>query len=92
MRCGWPAVRAQDTSDVSCALAPVLAQFRETEPERDDAVEQIAVVTALVSPLLILGMRGGSVELHAYAVLLIEVVEVPVAGALPDPCLPGRDR
>ncbi len=58
-------MRAQDSGDVSRALASVIAQFGEAEPERDDASEQVGVVAALVTPLLVLGMRGGPVEFHA---------------------------
>ena len=86
---GQPSI-AKDRGDEGGALAPVIAQFGETEPERDDAAEQVGVVAALVTPLLVLGMRGGPVEFHANPVILVEVVEVPVTDALPDSRLPTR--
>ena len=87
-----PASFAESSGDISCALAPLLAKFEEAEPERDDAAEQVGVVAALITPLLVLGMGRGPVEFYADAVLLVEVVEIPVTCALPDPCLPGRRR
>ena len=65
---------------------------RQAEPERDDAPDRVGVVAALVTPLLVSGMRRGPVEFRAHPVLLVEVVEVPVAGALPDPDLPSGGR
>ena len=49
---------------------------------------RVGVVAALITPLLVLGMRGGPVEFHANPVRLVQVVEVPVAGVLPDSGLP----
>jgi len=92
MRGAGPAPAAEDCGDVSCALAPVIAQFGEAEPERDDVAGQVGVVAALITPLLVLGVRSGPVEFHADAVGLVEVIQVPVARALPDSCLPSRRR
>ena len=50
--------------------------------------DRVGVVAALVAPLLVSGMRRGPVEFRAHPVLLVEVVEVLVAGTLPDPRLP----
>jgi hypothetical protein len=85
-----PASFAKGCGDVRRALASTLAQFEKAEPEGDDAAEQVGVVAALITPLLVFGMRGGPVEFHAHAVLLVEVVQIPVAGALPDSRLPAR--
>jgi hypothetical protein len=55
-------------------------------------MDGIPPVAVLVPPLLILRMRGGSIDFHARLILLVEVVQVPVAGLLPDANLPFRRR
>jgi hypothetical protein len=92
MRSAGPASSAEDCCDVSCALAPAIAELGEAEPEGDDVAGQVGIIAALVTPLLVFGMRGSTVEFHAHAELLEEIVEIPVARTLPDPCLPSRGR
>ena len=52
----------------------------------------LLVGAPLVAPLLIGRVSGRPVELHAHGETLVEVVEVPIAGALPDPGLPTSGR
>src|ERR1700722_2976480 len=68
-------------------LASAFAQVEQPEPERDDAADSIGGVPSLVAPLLVGRVRGGPVEFYAHSEPLVEVVEVPVARVLPDPCL-----
>src|SRR5579863_7633553 len=65
-------------------LTPAIAQVEKPEPKRDDAVDRVGVVTPLVAPLLVSGMSRSPVEFRAHPVLLVEVVEIPVARAVPD--------
>jgi hypothetical protein len=83
-----PAAQAQHGGHHSRGLAPAIAQVKSAEPERHNALDRVRVVAALVAPLLVGWVRRGSVEFHAYPVLLVQVVEVPVAGALSDIRLP----
>jgi len=79
-----PAAHAQYGGDVGRGLASAITQVEKSEPERNDAEDRVSVIAALVSPLLVGGMRRGPVDLHSDPELLIEVVEVSVASALAD--------
>ena len=61
--------RRRSTAATSAArLARAIAQLGEAEPERDDVLDRVGVVAALVTPLFVGGMRGGPVEFHAHPV------------------------
>ena len=69
-RAGWagagvggarPAAQAQHGGDGGRGLAAAIAQVRQAEPERDDALDRVGVVAALVAPLLVGGMRRSPV-------------------------------
>jgi hypothetical protein len=67
----------------------LISQVRETDADGLDLlVDRVPPVAALVTPLLVFGMCGGPVYFDARPVLLVEVVQVPVAGLLPDSHLP----
>ena len=87
-----PAARAQHRSDSVRGLATVIAQIENSEPERKEAPDCVDRVASLVAPLLVGRMRRGPVEFYAQPVLLVEIVEVPVTSALPDPRLSLRGR
>lgn len=65
MRIPLPAAPAKHRGDVGCGLARAIAQVQKAEPQRDDALDRVGVVSALVAPLLISGMRRGPVEFRA---------------------------
>ena len=85
-----PAAQAQHGGDAAAVSHRRSPRSSKAEPERDDALGRVGVVAALVAPLLVGGMRRGPVEFRAHPVLLVEVVEVPVTGALPDPAPVGE--
>ena len=85
-----PATQAQYRGNSCCGLASAITQVGEAESQRDDPPDRIGVIPAFVAPLLIGGMRRGPIEFRANPVLLVQVVEVAVAGALPDARLPTR--
>jgi hypothetical protein len=76
VRIPLPAAPAKHRGDVGCGLARAIAQVQKAEPQCDDALDRVGVVSALVAPLLISGMRRGPVEFRADPVFLVEVVEV----------------
>jgi hypothetical protein len=82
-----PTAQAQHGCDVSRGLTPAIAEVSKAESERHDPAHQVGVIAALVTPLLVSGVGRGPVEFRAHPVLLVEVVEVFVPGALPDPHL-----
>jgi hypothetical protein len=83
-----PAAQAQDGGDGNRGLTSPNAQVNNAKPECDDVPDRVGVVASFIAPLLIGRMRRGAIELRAHTVLLVQVVEVPVAGAFPDPRLP----
>src|SRR6185437_9170416 len=81
----------QHRGNGGCGLASTIAQVGEAEPERDNALNRVGVVPAFIAPLLIGGMCSGPIEFRANPVFFVQVVEVPVACALPNARLPpGR--
>jgi len=71
------------------ALSRRCAKPKHPDADRvDPFVHGIPPVTVLVPPLLVSRVRGRPVDLHACPVFLVEVVQVPVASALPYPHLP----
>jgi hypothetical protein len=71
------------------ALGLLISQIEEANADGLDLlVHRIPPVALLVTPLLVFGVRGGSVYLHARPVVLVEVIQVPIAGLLPDSGLP----
>src|ERR1700734_501559 len=85
-------MRTQDRDHGRSGLAAVITHIWQAEPQRDDTRGEIAVVAPLVAPLLVDGMCRVSVDLHAHGIVLVEVVEIPAAGALPDSRLPHGGR
>jgi hypothetical protein len=86
-------VPTEHRGDISRSLASVIAKVEKTEPERHEAADRVGVVAPFIAPLLVGGVRRGPVDFHAHSELLVEIVEVPVTRALPDPRLPaGRGQ
>jgi len=92
VRISHPAAPAKHRRDVGCSLARAIAQVQKAEPQRDDALDRVGVVSALIAPLLISRMRSGPVEFRANPVFLVEVIEVLVTGTPPDSRLPTGRR
>jgi hypothetical protein len=84
-----PAVPTEHRGDVSRSLASVIAKVEKTEPERHEAADRVGVVAPFITPLLVGRVRRGPVEFHAHSELLVEIVEVSITRALPDPRLPA---
>jgi hypothetical protein len=81
----------QPLGHIGGGLAPALliSQLGESDADGLDLlVHRVPPIAALVTPLLVFGVRGGSVYFDARPVLLVEVVQVPIAGLLPDSRLP----
>src|SRR5580692_6212640 len=66
------------------ALSLPRPQAEYADPDRVDLpVHGVPPVTVLVPPLLVCRVRGGAVDLDASPVLVVKVVQVAVAGAVP---------
>ena len=86
---GTPAAEPPGHIGGGLALALVIPQIEESDPDGLDLlVDGVPPVAALVPPLLVFGVRGGSVYFDARPVLLVEVVEVFAAVLLADSDLP----
>src|SRR5262249_50865996 len=88
----WPPSLTAGSRDHRRGLATPIAHIRKAEPKRDNASCGVLVIAPLITPLLVGGMRRAPVALDAHFVLLIEVVKVPTASALPDLRLPASSR
>lgn len=86
-----PAAAGEPLGDVGGRLASGLLspEVNHADADRfDSLVDQVPPVPVLVPPLLVLRVGGGTIDLDAGAMIPVEVVQIAVAGCLPDPDLP----
>ena len=65
------------------ALALLITQIKESHADcLDSLVHRIPPVATLVPPLLVFGVRSDSVYFHTSPVVLVEAIQIPIAGLL----------
>ena len=73
------------------APASLIPQVGESDADSVDLlVHRVPPIATFVSPLLVLRVRCSSVHFYARPIIRVEVIEVSIAGLLPDPGLAFR--
>jgi hypothetical protein len=83
---------AQGRGDLGGGLAAVPGDVQPAVPERSGALGEVDVVAAGVAPAAFRWVGGGSIQFDAQPVVLVQVVQVAGAAAVPTPRLAFRDR